>query len=76
MQNDLLMNICLYYTSIILYIRLSTLLSTLCYVPLEIDLLGNIEQSRSHCIDPTNEYNIPGREVAKYSDAKQKLNDI
>ena len=45
-------------------------------VPLEIDSLGNIEQSRSHCIDPTYEYYRPRREAAKDADTKQNLIDI
>ena len=45
-------------------------------VPLEIDSLGNTEQSRSHCIEPASEYNRPRREAAKNADIKQKLNDV
>ena len=45
-------------------------------VPLEIDSLGNTEQSRSHCIEPTSEYNRPRREAAKNADMKRKLNDV
>ena len=45
-------------------------------VPFEKDSLGNNEQSRSHCIDPTYEYYRPRREAAKNADAKQKLIDI
>ena len=45
-------------------------------VPLEIDSLGNTEQSRSHCIEPASEYNRPRREAAKNVDMKRKLNDV
>ena len=41
-----------------------------------LDLLGNIKQSRSHCVELASEYNKPGREAAKNADMKQKLNDI
>ena len=34
-------------------------------VPLEIESLGNTEQSRSHCIEPASEYNRPKREAGK-----------
>ena len=34
-------------------------------VPPEIELLGNPEQSRSHCVEPASEYNRPRRETAK-----------
>ena len=39
-------------------------------VSLDIDSLGNTEQSRSHCIDPTNVYNSPRGEAAKDADMK------
>ena len=42
-------------------------------VPLEIE---NIEQSRSHRIEPASEYNRPRREAAKNADMKRKLNAI
>ena len=45
-------------------------------VPLEIDSLGNTEQSRSQCIEPASEYNRPRTEAAKNAYMKQKLSDV
>ena len=37
-----------------------------------IDSLGNTEQSRSHFIKPTSEYNRPRREAAKNADGARR----